>query len=351
MTQQPFNAAALRGAVDLSALAKARPAAGGPAGRGATGPAGGGPNAAAGATPPGGGDLLVHATDATFNALVTATVSVPAVMVLWAEQLPESGAYLQELVAEARAREGRFRVIGVELASNPGIMQALSPVLAQVFGAVEGLPVVVGLLQGQPVPFYVGPVPMEQVRPVLDQFLTEALTAGVTGRADLGTVGAEPGAGLGSPGSEGGEAGDAEEPESLPPLHQAAYDAIDRGDLDGAVTAYQQAVAADPGDEDARLGLAQVELLRRTQALDPAAVRQAAAERPDDVQAQTQAADLDLAGGHVEDAFTRLVDTVRRTRAEDRDTARQHLLGLFDLVGTADPRVGKARQALMSALY
>lgn len=338
MTQQPFSAAALRGAVDLSALAgRAQPP-----GAAATAGSLTSRDRLGAAQPPGGDDsVLVHAMDASFAAVVNGTISVPAVLVLWAEQLPETADYLQLLAEEARARQGKFRVIGVEIGANPGIVQALAPVLQEAFGQVGGLPVVLGLIKGQPMPFYVGPQPMDAVRPLLDKFLEAAVSNGVTGRVEGLDQAAQP-----------AEAGEQAEPvPSLSPLHEAAFDAIQRGDLAAAATAYQQALADDPADEEARLGLAQVHLLQRTQGLDPARIRQAAAEAPADVDAQTAAADLDLIGGHVEDAFGRLIDTVRRTSGQDRDRVRQHLLGLFDLVGPADPRVTSARQALMSALF
>ena len=65
-----------------------------------------------------------------------------------------------------------------------------------------------------------------------------------------------------------------------------------------------------PGDEEARLGLAQVKLLQRTEGVDPVQARALAAKDPGDVEAQLVAADLDVLGGHVDDAFARLVDTV-----------------------------------------
>jgi putative thioredoxin len=92
-------------------------------------------------------------------------------------------------------------------------------------------------------------------------------------------------------------------------------------------------------------------LLRRTQHVDPAEARAEAAANRDDVDAQTLVADLDMLGGHVEDAFNRLVDVVRRTSGTDRDKARTHLIGLFDAVGNEDPRVLNARRALASALF
>ncbi|MBA2694359.1 MAG: tetratricopeptide repeat protein, partial [Actinobacteria bacterium] len=56
-------------------------------------------------------------------------------------------------------------------------------------------------------------------------------------------------------------------------------------------------------------------------------------------------------GGHVEDAFARMIDTVRVTAGEERNQAREHLLRLFEVVGTQDPRVATARRALTNALF
>ncbi len=346
MSQQPFSAAALRGAVDLSRLGGGNGRPGAPASApGAPGQAAGTAPGAAGAATgqgqdgvPGRSGALVHADDASFEAVVNASLTTPLVLVLWTPQVPESVQHLRELAQAVRGKEGRFQVVGIDLAAAPGVMQALTPVLQQTFGQITALPVVLGLMGGQPMPFYLGVQEMSQVDQLLDQFLQAAVTNGVTGRVELADADAP-----------GGEDEDAE-PE-LPPLHQAAYEAIERGDWTAAQQAYEQALQQDAGDEQARLGLAQVRLLERTSRMDLTAVRQAAADRPTDVQAQLDAADVDVVGGHVEDAFVRLVDLVRTTAGDDRDRVRTHLLGLFDVVGTHDPRVGKARSALMSALF
>lgn len=336
MTQQPFSAAALRGAVDLSALGKS--AAPGPA---APGPAAPGGAAASSPTAPGAPSSIVQTTDASFESIVNGSMTVPTVLVLWTPQVPESVQHAQALGALSREYEGRFLVVGVELGGNPGILQALTPMLQQTFGEIDALPIVLGLLQGQPMPFYLGVQDVTQLRPLFDKFLQAAATNGITGRADVGA---------GEEDQDGQEASEDPEPE-LPPLHQAAFEAIERADLDAARTAYEQAIEQNPADADARLGLGQVELMQRTEGLDPVATRQAAAQRPSDVSAQIAAADLDLVGGHVEDALTRLVDTVRVTAGEDRDQAREHLLRLFDVIGAQDPRVAVARRALTTALF
>lgn len=289
---------------------------------------------------PGRSGALVHADDATFESVVNASLTTPLVLVLWTPQVPESLQHLRELADAARANDGRFQVVGVDLADNPGIMQALTPILQQTFGQVSALPVVMGLLAGQPMPFYLGVQDMAQVGQLLEKFLEAAVTSAVTGRVDVSADGAD----------DASTAAEGEEPE-LPPHHQAAYEAIEEGDWAGAISAYERALAEDPSDELAALGLGQVRLLQRTSHLDLSAVRQAAAERPDDVQAQIDAADVDAVGGHVEDAFLRLIDVVRRTAGDERDAARTHLLSLFEVIGNQDPRVQKARRSLMSALF
>ena len=99
-------------------------------------------------------------------------------------------------------------------------------------------------------------------------------------------------------------------------------------DYEGAVAEYQKLVDANPADAEAAAGLAMAKLLLRTKDVDLDEARAAAAAAPDDVAAQTLVADLDMLGGHVEDAFDRLVELVRRTAGDERNAAREHLVGL-----------------------
>ncbi len=301
---------ALRGAVDLTSLAQGTP---GAAPTLSPGPAGG-------ASP-----LLVEATDATFQQLLSRTATVPAIIVLWSSQQPETGQFIDVLVSAAEQVDGRVQVISADVAANPGLLQAFRP---------PQVPVMMGLVQGQPVQLPPASSP-EQLRQLLDELVKLAVQHGVTGRV---------------PGYEGGSGGDEAEAE-LPPLHQEAYDAIERDDLDAAAAAYTKALAENPKDADAELGLAQVELMRRTKDVDLQAARDAAAADPKDIDAQLVVADLDVLGGHVEDAFTRLIDLVRATQDDERERVKSHLISLFAVVGNQDPRVRSGRTALMSALF
>jgi putative thioredoxin len=196
---------------------------------------------------------------------------------------------------------------------------------------------VLAVVAGQLVPLFEGPVGEEDCRRLLDQLIQVAEQRfGIVGQTGVR--------------SAAGAVATAPEPPADPAL-TAAHEALDQGDLGGAIQAYKNVLASDPANLEAKLGLAQAELLQRTKGVDPRQAREAAAQRPKDVDAQITAADLDLLGGHVEDAFARLVDTVGATAGEDRDKARLHLLSLFEVIGAEDPRVVKARGALARKLF
>lgn len=310
MTQEPISGSAGRGAVDLSGLSTT--------GGGGTAPA----SARSRGVPAG---LVVEATDATFSSVVNGSLRVPSVVVLWSPRLPQSADYVDLVVRIAAGLDGRLQVVTVDADTNPALLRAFQ---------VQSVPVTIGLVQGQPVPLFAGALPEAEVRATLDELLALAVQHGVAGRLDLGPV-----------------EGDDAESDELPPLHQKAFEAIEEGDFDGAVAAYEQAIKENPTDHEAQLGLAQVGLLRRTAGLDLQQARAAAAADPTDLEAALTVADLDVLGGHVEDAFGRLLDLVRTMSGEDRDRVRNHLVDLFAVVGNHDERVKKGRTALMSALF
>lgn len=306
--------AVLRGAVDLSTLRAraAQPAAEAPAGAAPTGSA---------------PSLVFDATDETFGQVLELSRTVPVVVDLWAEwcgPCKQLSPILEKVVGELG---GRLVLAKVDVDANPQIAQGFR---------AQSIPLVVALVAGQPVPLFTGAVPEQQVREVFAQLLQLAAQHGVTGTVP---VEAAP------------ETAAEEEEPQLPPLHLEAFDAIEAGDYARAVGAYERALAENPRDEDARAGLGQVRLLERIQGVDLQAARDAAASAPTDIPAQFTAADLDLAGGHVEDAFGRLLDLFAALPGDERAPVRERLLDLFGLVGTADPRVIRARGRLSSLLF
>ena len=326
MTQQPFSRP---GAVDLSGLQRPAPGASQPPAGGApTGGAPGGGPAGAGGAPVGRSAYSADVTEQTFQDLLEASVTAPVVLVVYsASRVPESVAYAEDVAAATDEYDGRFLAGLVDIDAQPTIAQSLQiPQVPLLMVILEGRPA------AQPIPGVLSP---DEVRTLLNQ-LAQGLTAqGVTSRHQpLATAVAD----------------DEDEPQ-VDPRYAAAQAALESNDIDGAVAEYQRLADANPADTEAAAGLAMAKVLQRTQGVDLQAARDAAAASPDDVDAQTLVADLDLLGGHVDDAFTRLVDLVRRVAGDDRNRAREHLLGLFAAVGNDDPRVLRGRQNLASALF
>jgi putative thioredoxin len=117
------------------------------------------------------------------------------------------------------------------------------------------------------------------------------------------------------------------------------------------VAEYEKLRVQYPADVEVAERLARVKWLSRTKGADLQAARAAAADRPDDVDAQMLVADLDISGGHVEDAFDRLLTLIRNTAGDERETVRERILELFTVVGIADPVVMTARRSLATALF
>lgn len=308
-----MSAAALRGAVDLSSL-RNRPSA----------PASG--TAVPSSSPV--ADVVMDATDENFGQVLELSRTVPVVVDLWAEWCGPCKQLSPIIEKVTRELGGRVLLAKVDVDANPQ--------LAQSFRA-QSIPMVVALIAGQPVPMFTGAVPEQQVREVFAQLLQVAAQNGVSGMLPVGD-------------SEAGEAEPPTEPE-LPPLHAEAFSAIERGDYRAAISAYEKALTENPRDEDAIAGLGQVRLLDRVQGLDLQTARAAAAAAPLDVQAQFDVADLDLAGGHVDDAFGRLLDLFAQLPSDQRTPVRERLVELFGLIGASDPRVIAARNRLSSLLF
>lgn len=303
----------LRGAVDLSALVKR-----------ANAPQ---PGAEGAAPAPGTTGIVFPASDATFESVLELSSRVPVVVEFYAPGLEPALGRLIETYG------GRLALATVDGQANPQLAQAFQ---------VHEVPAVAAVIGGRPVNLFVGIPSDDEVRGVLEELLGLATQNGITGKLDVAADEAD-----GEPEAE--PAAPVEEP--LPPHHQEAYDAIAAADYATAVAEYRKAIAENPRDALAVAGLAQVLLLQRLDGVVAADVRAAAAGKPTDPDAQLAVADLDVSGGHLEDAFTRLLDLFPSLDGSGKDAVRTRLLEYFEIAGPDDQRVLDARRRLTMLLY
>lgn len=271
--------------------------------------------------------LVFDLTDQSFEQVAQLSAVVPVVIYLRADADAACAELDPVIDSVVREFSGRLILGRVDIKLNPGLAQAFQ---------AQAVPTVVALVGGRPVPLFQGPAAEAQVRDLFSQLLQLGAQQGVNGRVNAPDIGEQP--------------AQPAEPKANP-AHAEALEALDRGDYAGAVHAYEQVLLKAPADHEARAALVQVRLLHRLQDANADEVRQAAASDPVNVDAQLRVADLDVSGGHVEDAFLRLLDLFASAESDDRTRIRERLLELFEVIGQADPRVAAARTRLANLLY
>lgn len=299
----------LAGAVDLSSLRKPDPVA-----AAATSAA---PSAPALKVP----DLLALGTEANIKNFVTISQAVPVLIDFFATDLDSSQVLSKKLEAAVRGLHGKMFLLRVDTQS------ALT--VAQAFGVKE-VPTVLAMIKGQPIPLFEGDQTQETIQTVLDRLLQVAAENGVSGLLEVSeefTNPAEP---------------------KFPEKHKQAFDAIDAGDYEAAIAAYEAALRENPGDVVAVAGLAQAKLLVRTKDLD---FEKILASAPTDFESTIQKADACVAVGHMGEGFQTVLTRFAVADKDEREKLRRHLLELFTVAPADLPELAQARKALAALLY
>ena len=280
------------GAVDLSARSSAPTA----------------PEASASAAGEGLHIPLITSTDEeNFQDVMSTSQAVPVIMVMWSPRSLESKPTLAMLEEITRENVGAFQLVEVDIDKAPAIAQAFQ---------IQGVPTVVALVGGRPVPLFQGAAAKEQVLPIVTQVLEAAAQMGITARI---AVAAE----------------DTVAP--TPPEHEAPLAAEDAGNLDEAIAGWEKVIELNPRDEAAKSHLSRVRF----------AARAYGEQNTDDPAAR---ADALFAAGDAAGAFDVLLDLLATTKDdEERDALRVRLLDLFRVAGSS-PEVSKARTRLAMLL-
>ena len=228
-------------------------------------------------------------------------------MVMWSPRSLESKPTLAMLEEITRENAGAFQLVEVDVDHAPAIAQAFQ---------IQGVPTVVALVGGRPVPLFQGAAAKEQVLPIVTQVLEAAAQMGITARI---AVAAE----------------DTVAP--TPPEHEAPLAAEDAGNLDEAIAGWEKVIELNPRDEAAKSHLSRVRF----------AARAYGEQDTDDPAAR---ADALFAAGDAAGAFDVLLDLLAATKDdEERDALRLRLLDLFRVAGSS-PEVSKARTRLAMLL-
>jgi putative thioredoxin len=238
----------------------------------------------------------------------------PVIVLMWSPRSPESVEMIKTLGKLETDYNGAFALARVDVDANPEVGQAFQ---------TKSVPYAVAIIAEQMVPLFEQSYPETQVKMVIDKVLTLASEQGI------------------------GEA----PAEQIEPEETEALDALESGDYIKAEAAYKKWLARKPAENLAKLGLAQTQLLIRTEGLDLNAVVAQSALTPTDVDLQLRAADIEIVNGGVEAAFSRLLNAIKATTGDERTKVKNHLLQLFALVDPSDPRLAAARKELASALF
>ena len=257
----------------------------------------------------------VEATVETLpNELMPLSNTKPVIVVCWSERFPESKETLA-LMGKLNADDKEsWQLATVEIEQQPQVAQALQ---------TRVVPYAIAIVKEQVMPLFENPYPESQLRMVIDKVLSIAAEQGI-GDAPI---------------------------ERTEPEEDEAMAALQSGNLDGAIAAYEKLVNRKPADTMAKSGLAQMQLLKRTHGVDAKAVIDSAISNPLDVPAQIACADLEISNGKLDEAFARLLNCVRSLAGDEKKQAKEHLITLFNLVDPADPRLVQARKDLASALF
>lgn len=271
--------------------------------------------------------VILDVTTANFETLVIKqSATVPVVIDLWATwcgPCKQLSPILEQLALEYN---GKFVLAKVDVDAEPQISAAFQ---------VQSIPSVFVAIGGQVAPLFQGAQPLPQVKQIIDAVLEQAAKLGVAGNVSGNDI-------------SGNEMPQMVTEPSSDPRFDAAESALELGDWDLAITAYQELLSATPNDAIAKIGLLNVQLLKRMDGVDFAT---AISTSNNAIDSQLIAADAQFLMNDLAGSFSRLIELIRTNTGKDRDIVRDRLVELFEIAGATNPAVISGRTALANALF
>ena len=238
----------------------------------------------------------------------------PVIVLMWSPRSVESQEMLNTLGKLESQYQAKWSLARVNIDTHPEIAQAFQ---------TKNVPYAVAIIAEQMVPLFEQAYPEAQVRLVVDKVLTLSAQQGI-GEAPV---------------------------EQVEPEEEEAMLALESGNYAAAEAAYKKWLSRKPNESLAKLGLAQTQLLIRTEGLELNKIVEESEKSPQDIDLQLKAADIEIVNGGVEAAFSRLLTLIKNSTGDDRNKVKTHLLNLFALVDQADPRLVSARKELASSIF
>ena len=238
----------------------------------------------------------------------------PVIVLMWSPRSVESQEMLNTLGKLESQYQAKWSLARVNIDTHPEIAQAFQ---------TKNVPYAVAIIAEQMVPLFEQAYPEAQVRLVIDKVLTLSAQQGI-GEAPV---------------------------EQVEPEEEEAMLALESGNYAAAEVAYKKWLSRKPNESLAKLGLAQTQLLMRTEGLELNKIVEESEKSPQDIDLQLKAADIEIVNGGVEAAFSRLLTLIKNSTGDDRNKVKTHLLNLFALVDQADPRLVSARKELASSIF
>jgi putative thioredoxin len=238
----------------------------------------------------------------------------PVIVLMWSPRSVESQDVMNTLGKLEVEYQAKWSLARVNIDTHPEIAEAFQ---------TKNVPYAVAIIAEQMVPLFEQAYPEAQIRLVIDKVLALSAQQGI------------------------GEA----PAEQIEPEEEEAMSALESGNYALAETAYKKWLSRKPNESLAKLGLAQTQLLIRTEGLDLNIVVEESKKSPQDIDLQLKAADIEIVNGGVEAAFSRLLTLIKTCTGDDKNKVKTHLLNLFALVDQGDPRLVSARKELASSIF